>query len=400
LDVPRKSTDETTTRPRSTWMLFDDLVSERVINVDILDQLEHETPYLLFYEIIPMHEDPRGDPPSYEDIQTSWVPDVKTRLAANIDLNDFEWSQERTTVRTLDTATTTPFPPSSAAPSPRLAASDAPSVPRFSVEFSRDVSRTTTTSGTDMQTPERRGRHSTSSLRPTDMQLAEGYLGANGSSYTTLTAGAPSTGSLSASISTRGAISAPATPAEELEGSKGGFFGTMAIGRRLSRRDHSTSGMGGRKSSRPNSQVGDITRWFDSLVKKHSTEDIISYHPDGLTGANSGPLKTPTMTISEDSDLAKKLSLLDEDEERVVVNGRKDSQPESHDGDTNPSTAEASAVATTSEGVGLGLLKDEKVDLPQRKSSVFGSLRRAVKGKKKEDRERSKSRSRLGLFEA
>ena len=35
------------------WMRFDDLAKERVVNVSIKDSLKHESPYLLFYQVIP-----------------------------------------------------------------------------------------------------------------------------------------------------------------------------------------------------------------------------------------------------------------------------------------------------------------------------------------------------------
>ena len=52
-----------------TWILFDDLSQERVRHVDVRQTLKEETPYLLFYQVIPIEEgggvdDGRG-PPEY-----------------------------------------------------------------------------------------------------------------------------------------------------------------------------------------------------------------------------------------------------------------------------------------------------------------------------------------------
>lgn len=43
--------------PERYWMRFDDLATERVTLVDIEDALKRESPYLLFYQILPIDED-------------------------------------------------------------------------------------------------------------------------------------------------------------------------------------------------------------------------------------------------------------------------------------------------------------------------------------------------------
>jgi hypothetical protein len=54
-----------------TWMLFDDLAKERITYVNIGEALKKESPYLLFYQVLPLAETPRktdddrGRPPSY-----------------------------------------------------------------------------------------------------------------------------------------------------------------------------------------------------------------------------------------------------------------------------------------------------------------------------------------------
>ena len=65
---------------RDQWMRFDDLAQERVLDINIDEQLKHESPYLLFYQVMPIEDDDphhvlngelpvnRGEmPPSYAD---------------------------------------------------------------------------------------------------------------------------------------------------------------------------------------------------------------------------------------------------------------------------------------------------------------------------------------------
>lgn len=50
------------------WMRFDDLAKERVTYIDIVQALKEESPYLLFYQVQPIHGDNLfGDPPSYTE---------------------------------------------------------------------------------------------------------------------------------------------------------------------------------------------------------------------------------------------------------------------------------------------------------------------------------------------
>ncbi|KAI9924436.1 hypothetical protein MW887_007062 [Aspergillus wentii] len=51
------SNDQDTSDSSRYWMRFDDLAAERVTLVDIEQALKHESPYLLFYQILPVHED-------------------------------------------------------------------------------------------------------------------------------------------------------------------------------------------------------------------------------------------------------------------------------------------------------------------------------------------------------
>lgn len=56
------------------WMRFDDLATQKVTMIDINQALREETPYLVFYQIIPVDGDPGNvamgeNPPSYTDSQ-------------------------------------------------------------------------------------------------------------------------------------------------------------------------------------------------------------------------------------------------------------------------------------------------------------------------------------------
>lgn len=55
------------------WLRCDDLAKERVSPVDIHQALKDEAPYLLFYQVLPIEDDPiseseQGDPPPYEEV--------------------------------------------------------------------------------------------------------------------------------------------------------------------------------------------------------------------------------------------------------------------------------------------------------------------------------------------
>ncbi|KAI1612251.1 ubiquitin C-terminal hydrolase [Exophiala viscosa] len=56
--APPNSANGTTADPSSTWMRFDDLAQDRITVVDIEKALKEETPYLLFYQIVPVDGDP------------------------------------------------------------------------------------------------------------------------------------------------------------------------------------------------------------------------------------------------------------------------------------------------------------------------------------------------------
>jgi hypothetical protein len=57
IDSPGGSSSDSS-EPSKHWMRFDDLAAERVTLVDIDQALKTESPYLLFYQILPISEDP------------------------------------------------------------------------------------------------------------------------------------------------------------------------------------------------------------------------------------------------------------------------------------------------------------------------------------------------------
>ena len=67
--VEERSSGSETDDGEDPWMRFDDLATERVTSVDIHDALRKETPYLLFYQVLPIGEDGNSihDLPSYTE---------------------------------------------------------------------------------------------------------------------------------------------------------------------------------------------------------------------------------------------------------------------------------------------------------------------------------------------
>jgi len=58
LGTPTSSSYQRTAEDSDHWMRFDDLAAERVNLIDINQALRDETPYLLFYQILPIDGDP------------------------------------------------------------------------------------------------------------------------------------------------------------------------------------------------------------------------------------------------------------------------------------------------------------------------------------------------------
>lgn len=56
-DVPENPAEGAAANPGQYWLRFDDLAPERVTLVDIEKALKDESPYLLFYQILPIDED-------------------------------------------------------------------------------------------------------------------------------------------------------------------------------------------------------------------------------------------------------------------------------------------------------------------------------------------------------
>jgi hypothetical protein len=85
----------------STWLLFDDLSTPRVVEVDIKEALRKESPYLLFYQVQPIDEElaMRGDPPTYDETQSglpSMDPSRETLASTNAVDTNAGGEQEKT----------------------------------------------------------------------------------------------------------------------------------------------------------------------------------------------------------------------------------------------------------------------------------------------------------------
>ncbi|TKA73502.1 hypothetical protein B0A55_05490 [Friedmanniomyces simplex] len=80
-DARRGSSDSDETE--DPWMRFDDLARERVSYVDIHRALREETPYLLFYQVVPIGDDGHSihDLPSYAEATSRSQSDAATDLA-------------------------------------------------------------------------------------------------------------------------------------------------------------------------------------------------------------------------------------------------------------------------------------------------------------------------------
>jgi hypothetical protein len=81
--------------PTRHWMRFDDLAAERVTLVDIEDALKTESPYLLFYQILPIGEDPSAV--NLSDAPSSRASDVST-LADQTEANFEDCASDRPSV--------------------------------------------------------------------------------------------------------------------------------------------------------------------------------------------------------------------------------------------------------------------------------------------------------------
>ncbi|KAK2877761.1 hypothetical protein FQN49_001214 [Arthroderma sp. PD_2] len=73
------------TAPKSNyWMRFDDLASERITLANIDESLRDESPYLLFYQILPIDADPANPgPPSFDESSNIRIP-LSGKLAGRL----------------------------------------------------------------------------------------------------------------------------------------------------------------------------------------------------------------------------------------------------------------------------------------------------------------------------
>lgn len=59
-----ETTEETVVDGSNHWMRFDDLATERITLIDIEEALKEESPYLLFYQILPIEDEDNNTAPS------------------------------------------------------------------------------------------------------------------------------------------------------------------------------------------------------------------------------------------------------------------------------------------------------------------------------------------------
>ncbi|KAJ5562865.1 Peptidase C19 ubiquitin carboxyl-terminal hydrolase 2 [Penicillium sp. DV-2018c] len=78
------------------WMRFDDLAEERVTLVDIDEALRTESPYLLFYQILPIGEDPSAV--IISDALSSRASDVSSTLGEQTESNLEDYASDRPSV--------------------------------------------------------------------------------------------------------------------------------------------------------------------------------------------------------------------------------------------------------------------------------------------------------------
>ncbi|EXJ83842.1 hypothetical protein A1O1_07470 [Capronia coronata CBS 617.96] len=97
---PPGSADATGPDNTKTWMRFDDLAPNRITVVDIETALREETPYLLFYQIVPIEGDP-GHITTGEDIFTS-VSERNASLSELSSVSAWTDNQPRSTRPSLD----------------------------------------------------------------------------------------------------------------------------------------------------------------------------------------------------------------------------------------------------------------------------------------------------------
>ncbi|OQE12275.1 hypothetical protein PENVUL_c001G05669 [Penicillium vulpinum] len=104
------------------WMRFDDLAAERVTLVDIDHALKTESPYLLFYQILPIGEDPSA--PNIPNAPSSRASDGST-LADQTDFSAEDFASERPSVEVTAPCETNAQTLANAARRPSIAFSDA-----------------------------------------------------------------------------------------------------------------------------------------------------------------------------------------------------------------------------------------------------------------------------------
>ncbi|KAK4569937.1 hypothetical protein LTR86_002907 [Recurvomyces mirabilis] len=225
------------------WMRFDDLARERVTYVNIHQALRDETPYLLFYQVLPIGEDGHSihDLPSYAEATTSRSHSDADTLEKPY-LNDALGSESALTNSTSNLAS-------------EGATSEATDFANGSQRVSFDAVRT-------LDGPRGRASHS-DERRPS--------IAFEGSSY----AGSARTDPAS--------MSAPSTPSEE----KGNTF--LAVASKLnSRRGSKTSKPGSRSrptTPGPDPSANRLSFSMSKLTQRMSRNDVVAVQPSETVAA-------------------------------------------------------------------------------------------------------------------
>ncbi|KAK5109434.1 hypothetical protein LTR62_006993 [Meristemomyces frigidus] len=235
------------------WMLFDDLAKERVTYVDIHQALRNETPYLLFYQVMPID----GDGLSIHDLPS--YAEAMSRSQSHADL--FEKP---------DLHMASPGSDNTSAES------------TFNLALEGQISEGTDFAGSaqriSLDVPDasdrRRGRASYTEERRRSIAFEN--------------PNAPrSAGSTSdASVRTE-ALSAPSTPSEE----KGNAFLNAISPRRGSRISRTTTGSRSRPTTPgPDSSAIRLNFNMGKLTQRMSRNDVAAMpHPEAVTGELPGP---------------------------------------------------------------------------------------------------------------
>ena len=74
--------------PEMQWLRLDDIAKERVAFVDAEKFLRHETPYLLFYQVLPIDGDPENSNSSWKSLESEGLPTYAESLRRDFGVPD------------------------------------------------------------------------------------------------------------------------------------------------------------------------------------------------------------------------------------------------------------------------------------------------------------------------